>query len=694
MAVAEARTALDSDCAYKWLVFTRSTDNGTTWSPVSEVWGRNLTNNQGSGNPVLIFDNITGTLILHGSVNDPQHCSPTLYTFQVDDGGSDGLWWGHFMNLSSFLGPWNGATPGPGTGTQLGPNSRYPGRLIVPSHYGVYQDDVSWYSDDHGKSWTVSQPALPHLDEVVVTALPSGRVMLNARSDHYNASCQCRAVTTSEDGGATWETPVQWDSTLIEPVCQASLVTIGPLADYNGGTALFFSNPASTSARQDLTVRRSNDEGSTWLNSTYLVQGGPVWGGYSCIAPGAPLTRADGGKGGTQQYGAIIYERQVGNTVGIISFTLFPTDVAPRPRTFIPASHPSVYWAGRHVSLEPVGNGSVSFDFPGVTAMFNTTGSSYITAQFSSTCGNGPRLESSVDGADTLNTTSAGSFWLYPSFSMPHPVGLASGLDNSLPHTLTIRLASEARWANCSGPQGVTLDGVWTDGQPTQAYPSVPLHNGKTRKLEWVGDSITAGYGTAPVAGSNPCPSLLAVEDPSRAATFRVCAGLESECSVVAVSGDTVLTPPGGAPADKPPLPLVYPRARTYMPQLVWDVSRYVPDAIIINLGTNEQIMPNFNTSYIPALHAFLLQLSGPASVFAIQGLPIPLALTYCGPMVFDYCDGMQEATAAAAASGARVQFLGQVNATLDGCAGHPGPVGQAQMAQALQPRIAAALGW
>ena len=30
-----------------------------------------------------------------------------------------------------------GATPGPGTGTQLGPDSPAPGRLIIAAHYGA-----------------------------------------------------------------------------------------------------------------------------------------------------------------------------------------------------------------------------------------------------------------------------------------------------------------------------------------------------------------------------------------------------------------------------------------------------------------------------------------------------------------------------------------------------------------------------
>lgn len=137
IAIAEARTTTTSDCDYKWLVFRRSTDNGTTWSPVEEIFGKNLTRGAGAGNPAVVFDNVTGRVILHGSVNDPTHCSPSLWNFQLDDGGSDGTSWGGLRNITAEIAPFGGATPGPGTGTQLGPNSPAPGRLIIAAHYGA-----------------------------------------------------------------------------------------------------------------------------------------------------------------------------------------------------------------------------------------------------------------------------------------------------------------------------------------------------------------------------------------------------------------------------------------------------------------------------------------------------------------------------------------------------------------------------
>ena len=129
VAVAEARTT-DKDCTHKWLAFRRSTDNGTSWGPITELYGRALPQDQGFGNPVLVFDAVTSTIILHASVNDPRACNPTRATLQITDGGSDGVAWGAPTPLNPFLGPWAGATPGPGAGLQVPPGAPHAGRLL------------------------------------------------------------------------------------------------------------------------------------------------------------------------------------------------------------------------------------------------------------------------------------------------------------------------------------------------------------------------------------------------------------------------------------------------------------------------------------------------------------------------------------------------------------------------------------
>lgn len=323
--VAEARTQ-DNDCEHKWLVVRRSTDNGTTWSPIADVYGRDLPGGQTAGNPVLMQDAQTGRVILHFALGTPTQCNPTKDTLQLDDGGSDGVAWGNSFsdgpvhNLSSMLAPWAGILPGPGTGVQL-PT----GRLLVVGHYGAYQTDIVWHSDDHGKTWQLSQTQLPKLDEPAIAVLSNGSVMVNARTAHLNPACDCRAVSVSADGGDTFG-PIVFDNALIEPVCEGSLATVAG--------ALYFSNPASTTARANITVRVSHDDGRTWPRS-YLVWGPSGFGGYSCIAPSATaITRADGQPTPARQYGAIVWERTNASSPKpsngrVISFALFPLDLAP-----------------------------------------------------------------------------------------------------------------------------------------------------------------------------------------------------------------------------------------------------------------------------------------------------------------------------------------------------------------------------
>ncbi len=55
----------------------------------------------------------------------------------------------------------------------------------------------------------------------------------------------------------------------------------------------------------------------------------------------------------------------------------------------------------------------------------------------------------------------------------------------------------------------------------------------------------------------------------------------------------------------------------------------------------------------------------------------------------------IQSALAAAAAEGIQASLLNMTSAiVLDGCGGHPGPMGHWQMALEAAPQIRAALGW
>src|SRR5262249_8938455 len=86
--------------------------------------------------------------------------------------------------------------------------------------------------------------------------------LMDMRSNHGR---NLRAHSTSADGGATWS-PVVDAPSLIEPVCQASLLRHEP------ARLLLFSNPAAKT-RVRMTVKASADDGKTWREVAVLHEG-------------------------------------------------------------------------------------------------------------------------------------------------------------------------------------------------------------------------------------------------------------------------------------------------------------------------------------------------------------------------------------------------------------------------------------
>ena len=309
LAFAEARSA-PSDCAPKWVVYRRSADNGTTWSPAAVLY-RPSGAGETAGNPAVVYDAARGRVVVIVAQGDAAHCNPTLYTL-VFTSADSGLSFSAPRNISAQIAPWAGTLPGPGTAAQIPPGAaRFGGRIVVPAHNGAYAQDVVYFSDDGGETWTVGATQLPKMDEAVIAVQRNGSLLLNMRNAHDNA-CDCRAVSRSDDGGASFTLPVAYDAALISPVCQASLVEIAG--------ALYFSNPASTRARVNTTIRRSDDDGATWRAQTFVAEPGAS-AGYSCMAAGdATFVDAAG-----RQFGSILYE----DAAAGISFRLFPLDLAP-----------------------------------------------------------------------------------------------------------------------------------------------------------------------------------------------------------------------------------------------------------------------------------------------------------------------------------------------------------------------------
>jgi len=281
LAFCEGRKGSTSDTGDIDVVLKRSFDGGATWQPMQLVWddGPNV-----CGNPCAVVDRDTGTvwlLLTHNLGTDSEReimdgTSEGTRTVWVTKSDDDGETWSEPVEITPAVKKpdWTWYATGPGVGIQLSG-----GRLVVPCDFALegtkeYGSHVI-YSDDHGKTWKLGGYVLPKCNECQVVELADGRLLLNMRSYH---GLNRRAVAYSPDRGATWSA-VSHDRTLVEPVCQASILRY--TNETSGGRSrILFSNPASV-RRERLTVRLSYDECGSWAVSKVVHSGHAA---YSCLS--------------------------------------------------------------------------------------------------------------------------------------------------------------------------------------------------------------------------------------------------------------------------------------------------------------------------------------------------------------------------------------------------------------------------
>lgn len=132
----------------------------------------------------------------------------------------------------------------------------------------------------------------------------------------------------------------------------------------------------------------------------------------------------------------------------------------------------------------------------------------------------------------------------------------------------------------------ITLLGVGTDG-PLEAAPPPRPH-----RLLAIGDSITAGYG---VAGPVGCHYGAEFADASSAWATRAAQLVGAEVHVVAWSGRGVIWN-NSTEADEL-MPALMERTLPGDRGSTWDWRAFVPEAVVVNLGTNDVSRPEFDSA-------------------------------------------------------------------------------------------------
>jgi sialidase-1 len=269
----EARRSSRSDTGAIDLVVRRSCDNGASWQAMRVVAADG---DSTCGNPCPIVVRQTGAVVMlftKNRGNDKQDRimrgeDPPRSVWRTVS-RDDGVTWSEPVDISlqARKPDWRWYATGPCHGIQLAS-----GRLVAPcdhstgAEFGTMHSHVI-YSDDLGATWRIGDGVDGYTDESTVVELSDGSLYLNMRN--YRGTHR-RAYSTSRDGGATW-TPVVEDATLVEPVCQASVLRVSATAK-GGRDRIAFTNPASTK-RENLTLRLSYDECRSWAVSKALWSG-------------------------------------------------------------------------------------------------------------------------------------------------------------------------------------------------------------------------------------------------------------------------------------------------------------------------------------------------------------------------------------------------------------------------------------
>lgn len=275
---------------------SRSTDGGQTWDDMRTVmafgeYGGLPKAQNGVGDPAILVDKKTGTIWViaawtHGMGNgrawfNSQQGMDLEQTAQLvlSKSDDDGKTWSAPINITSQVKDpsWHFLLQGPGNGITM-----EDGTLVFAIQY-IGADRIPnagiMYSKDHGKTWKIHNHARTNTTEAQVAEVAPGVLMLNMRDNRGGS----RAVYTTTDLGKTWKEHESSRTALQEPICMASLIKVKAEDNVLGKDLLLFSNPNTTTSRNNITIKASLDGGKTWLESDQLLLDEGYGWGYSCL---------------------------------------------------------------------------------------------------------------------------------------------------------------------------------------------------------------------------------------------------------------------------------------------------------------------------------------------------------------------------------------------------------------------------
>lgn len=335
---------------------------------------------------------------------------------------------------------------------------------------------------------------------------------------------------------------------------------------------------------------------------------------------------------------------------------------------FIPASHPHIAYIGRVSFAHPE---APCFTYPGVQirAIFEGTSlgvamkpnSGYFMVEIDRL----PPFKIAFGENDSLRTVRT---------------GLPDGR-----HEVRLTLVYEG-YLRRPAFRGFLLD----EGKTLPATPRLP-----TRKIEFIGNSITAGYGLE--TNDPKAPFRDETENHFYTYAALTARAFDALSQVVARSGIGIYRNYAGPASGSPDcMPARYTQTLFNDSTETWDFNRYTPDVVCVNLGTNDTSTGSYDTALLEAAYRrFHQRLRGyypEAKIVWLSGCMLG------GKRLQDVRQALDRVVAGAAAAGDTAVYRFDLTPS-DGSLGygaswHPSKAQQARSASELIGFLQSLTGW
>ncbi len=337
---------------------------------------------------------------------------------------------------------------------------------------------------------------------------------------------------------------------------------------------------------------------------------------------------------------------------------------------YVPADHPAIHYMGRFDFSNPA---AVRYDWPGSTILFQFTGN---------------QLQLFLEGGERNYFNLFVNDELKEVIHVPSDsLYIVTGIKGKGPHLLRLQKRTEGEMG-CTVFKGFNIS---VKGKVT------PAPAGISRKIEFIGNSITCGYGTE--GASREERFSPATENVNKSYAFITARSFGAECTVIAHSGLGVVRNYGDKNKVSTNLPAMPDRYHQVMDEdslLKWDFNAWQPNAVVINLGTNDySVGPQPDKAIFQRRYEEFIR-----EIRAVYG-PVPI-FCICGPMrdepAYSNIKEVVE-TSRLIYQDRNLYFIGIPTALLNdtsdlGSDWHPSYAGQLKMAAHIIPTLATVLNW